>query len=347
MNNNPLVSVVIPVYNTEKYVGRAIESVISQTYTNIEIIIIDDGSPDNSYIIIEKYQKYDKRIKFIRQDNMGLSGARNTGIKNMTGEYVVFLDSDDTLTKNAIDILVNKTLEKNSDAVIATSYYKVIESSGNKILCKHFDQDLYINDPIEYALRVLIEKGRGWRATGLLYKSSIIKEKFIKFPEGYISEDFTFNLLFLQEAKKIDFLNDVTLNYLKRNGSITMSFNENYLESILYIDKIANNFLLNNALLNDINIRRKDSLMCRNIVTYLITVMSKKNSMPYREKCEFAEVLINHTEVKKVFSKAQYNPYFENRLIIIYFRFIYFLLNLRLNKLSIFMIHKVNLISGN
>lgn len=112
-NNLPLVSIIIPVYNVEKYIDDCIQSVLAQTYKNIEILVVDDGSPDYSIDRIEKYQEKDSRIKIIRQKNMGLSGARNTGIEAASGEWLYFLDSDDFLFADAIEKLLRKALEKN------------------------------------------------------------------------------------------------------------------------------------------------------------------------------------------------------------------------------------------
>ena len=94
---NSIISVIIPVYNVEKYLSRCIESVLNQTYRNLEIIIVDDGSTDDSLNICRRYEKKDKRIKVIHQDNGGLSSARNKGLMNSTGEYISFVDSDDWL----------------------------------------------------------------------------------------------------------------------------------------------------------------------------------------------------------------------------------------------------------
>ena len=100
------VSIIIPVYNSEEYIKRCLESVINQTYKNLEILIINDGSKDKSDEIIKSYK--DDRIKYITQENRGLSGARNTGIDNSTGDYIMFLDSDDSIDLDAVSLLVER-----------------------------------------------------------------------------------------------------------------------------------------------------------------------------------------------------------------------------------------------
>ena len=103
---NPKISIVIPVYNVEKYVSKCLQSVVNQTYRNLEIIIVNDGSTDNSVEIVKKYKKIDQRIKLINKENGGLSSARNAGISLVTGQYVTFIASDDWISSNYTDEMV-------------------------------------------------------------------------------------------------------------------------------------------------------------------------------------------------------------------------------------------------
>lgn len=107
------ISAIVPVYNSEKYVARCIDSIIAQTYSNWELILVDDGSVDNSLSILHEYEKHDSRIKVIHQSNAGPGIARNTGIQNATGDYIIFVDSDDKIIDNYFDLLS----KKNEDVV--------------------------------------------------------------------------------------------------------------------------------------------------------------------------------------------------------------------------------------
>ncbi len=112
-----LISIVIPVYNSEQYLSNCLESIINQTYKNLEIILVNDGSTDNSLDILKEYQKIDKRIKIINTENHGVSHARNTGIKNTKGEYISFVDSDDTIEIDTIETLYNDLIDSKADLV--------------------------------------------------------------------------------------------------------------------------------------------------------------------------------------------------------------------------------------
>ena len=124
------VSVVIPVYNTQKYLDQCLGSILFQTYRNLEIICVNDGSTDNSLAILQKYAKFDKRIKIIDQKNMGISPARNEGMKVATGEFIIFFDSDDFFDSTMMEEMVMKAEEYDAD--IAVCSYSVFDDRVQK-----------------------------------------------------------------------------------------------------------------------------------------------------------------------------------------------------------------------
>ena len=139
--SNPLISVIIPIYNCEKYLSECIESVINQTYKNIEILLVNDGSIDNSQKLCEKYAKADLRIKLFNKNNGGPSSARNVGLNHSTGEYIAFVDSDDVLDHRYIEILYE--LIKINHADISSCGYDTILPNGEIIQCQQFDQEVF------------------------------------------------------------------------------------------------------------------------------------------------------------------------------------------------------------
>lgn len=183
INNNPLISIVVPVYNVEKYLDRCIRSLVNQTYDNIEIILVDDGSTDNSGRMCDKYKEDDKRIILIHQKNKGLSGARNSGVEIARGEYIIFVDSDDYIDNNAIKYLYYVVNKYRADIVtFMRNYvydYKIVQSKKNNQSVKIYKKD--------EGLIALLKGKIATTAPMKIYKSSIVKN--YKFPLGKIHED--------------------------------------------------------------------------------------------------------------------------------------------------------------
>jgi glycosyltransferase involved in cell wall biosynthesis len=189
--NSPLISVIIPVYNVELYLKQCIDSVINQTYKNLEIILVDDGSPDNCPQICDDYAKQVNRIVVIHQKNQGLSAARNTGLDVCKGDFIYFLDSDDFIRENAIENLMN-ALTENPDCAIAISYFTAYENQMEKIYRSDwlFDKPRLIKSQ-EFANRLVLEKSNH-AACAKLYKKEIFEK--IRFQMGKKNEDSLLNV---------------------------------------------------------------------------------------------------------------------------------------------------------
>lgn len=198
------ISLIVPVYNVSNYLRKCLESIINQTYKNIEIIIINDGSIDNSYDICLEYKEKDKRIKLINQENMGLSEARNTGLKYATGDYIWFIDSDDYIELNSIELLI--TYLKKYDIVVF-NYSNVKDNSITKI------KSFYDYNQIE--VKYLLSHCNAWNK---IFKKDILENEL--FPKGHIYEDLYLIPTLILKTKKIKFLDEYLYNYVYRNNSI-------------------------------------------------------------------------------------------------------------------------------
>ncbi len=222
-----LVSVIVPVYNVEKYLVQCIDSIINQTYQNLEIILVNDGSTDNSGKICDEYAEKDSRIKVIHKENGGLSDARNKGLDIMTGEYVTLVDSDDYLEHNCIEKLYIYSKTCQTDMAIGKFvrfredtgefFFGDYQNSGDKIEMLTAEQCLEKNH--KYFLGVFVT------AWAKLYKASLFNDsapyKSIRYPIGVYHEDqYTTHKLFLK-SKKIVFVNENLYIYRTRKGSIT------------------------------------------------------------------------------------------------------------------------------
>lgn len=224
------VSVIVPVYNTAKYLPRCLDSILSQTYSNLEIITVNDGSTDNSLEILETFAKKDSRITIITQKNQGLSAARNTGLKKTTGEYITFVDSDDAIDHNMIKNLLNT----HSDIAICS--FKEISSGGKVKYFGHISTQK--NYTTEEALKdMLLENNFNLTATMKLYKKSILKD--LEFPIGMLHEDVGFTYKAIMNSKKITFIPKPYYIYYHHAQSIISKFNPQKFDLITLTDKMC------------------------------------------------------------------------------------------------------------
>ena len=218
MNNQiqkPLISVIIPVYNVEKYLCRCIDSVLLQTYRNLEVILIDDGSTDNCPAICDKYAKKDNRIKVIRKKNGGLSDARNKALDIMQGEYVTFIDSDDYVSNDYVEYLFNILNRENADISIG-NLLKTYERKRTKE--RPQKEKTYVFNAERALETMLYQKKFDTNACGKMYRSSLFSD--IRYPTGFLYEDFATTYLLIDQSKKIVFGSKVIYYYFQRSTSI-------------------------------------------------------------------------------------------------------------------------------
>ena len=246
---NPLVSVIIPVYRTEQYLKQCVDSVLSQTYREIEIVLVDDGSPDKSGMICDEYAKNDSRVKVIHKENGGSSSARNAGLYVAQGEYVLFLDSDDYyLNTNCIELLVNKARNEKCDIVLFQSLNAYVEK--NKFIDNEGAYDLEaINGKNRNEIFYYLVKNNKAVATPVnkLIESKIIQERDIYFREGITGEDIDWAVRLFVAAKKIVAVNEMVYVYRKENvNSVTHNVSKksinDFLETIKVVIKWANDW---------------------------------------------------------------------------------------------------------
>lgn len=230
MIDNELISVIIPVYNVEDYLERCINSVLKQSYKNLEIILVDDGSTDNSGKICDEYTKKDSRIKVIHKVNGGLSDARNKGFDIATGIYIAFIDSDDFVTYDYIQYMYENLVKNGAELSI----------SGIRNVWKEEDikEDIHINTQImsseETFENLLFDKGISISAYGKLYHRNLLENN--KFPKGKVYEDTAIMYKIIYEAKKIVYGNKKCYYYVARAGSISKQkgYNKNEEDYIVH-----------------------------------------------------------------------------------------------------------------
>lgn len=236
----PLISIIVPVYNAENYIIQCIDSLINQTYNNIEIILIDDGSTDKSAQIITEYLRQESRIKFFQQSNKGPSAARNFGIQECKGKYLAFLDSDDWLDLNTFEELVSKLSEDDFDVVFCSYVreYRTVSLPKDVLL-----EDQYFNEVGSKSLFLRLfgltdkELKNPENADSIvpvwmkLYKTNIIKDNSIKFVDTKIigsAEDALFNIYYFHKINKAYYFHRHFYHYRRDNlSSYTSAYRPN------------------------------------------------------------------------------------------------------------------------
>ncbi len=213
---NSLVSIIIPVYNVEGYIARCIESVINQTYNKLEIILIDDGSSDNSGKICDEYARKDTRIKVIHKENGGVSSARNAGLDVATGEYIGFVDSDDYIDVNMYECLVN-SIKYSGCSIVVCGYHELLGGAIRDVEICEKETSIPGREGIIRLIEDKTYRGYLWNR---LYKRELFDG--IKFPETIVMEDLYVNHLLFEKVDKIHLLNKALYYYIRREDSVTM-----------------------------------------------------------------------------------------------------------------------------
>lgn len=211
--SNPLISVIVPVYKAQKYLDKCVESIINQTYDNLEIILVDDGSPDNCPQMCDEWAKKDTRIKVIHKENGGVSQARNAALDIMKGEFFTFVDSDDWIDDDFIEHLISLCADNDYDFAAAGFYFESTDGSCDALKAEFAE---YKGD--EIITNYLLDKIRP-EACGKLLKSRLIADGVRFDSELKYGEDLRFNYEILKKAGKICLSGECKYHYLQNSGN--------------------------------------------------------------------------------------------------------------------------------
>lgn len=224
----PKVSVIVPFFNVEGYIEKCLETLVNQTLEDIEIILVNDGSKDNSEVIAKRFLKnYPEKIVYLEKENGGLSDARNYGIPYAKGEYVAFLDSDDYVEKNMYEKMYTLAKKENSDMVQCNFYWEYIEEQKRKL----GDLEEYQNK------KEMIVKGRV-EAWNKLIRREVLENPDIRFPKGLRYEDVEFTYKLVPFINKVSFIKEPFVHYVQRGNSISNSQNERTGEIFDILDNV-------------------------------------------------------------------------------------------------------------
>ena len=297
-----MVSVIIPLYNNEEYIDACLQSVVNQSYKDIEIIIVNDGSKDNSLNIVEKYADRDNRIKIISKENGGRSSARNTGLKYSIGEFLMFVDADDELEKDSIKKLYDAINKYNSDISVGAISVK-------------YDTHLELknNDSWYFSIRYsgfydvtdkLIED-INCSTCGKIFRRSIIDKNNLQFPDGINYEDAYWHWVYITSCRNISCIKDVVYKYYRRKNSImSLLFDKkekNAIDHIYIVEKIYEFWNNNN------NLEKHKNTALSLLETYFWL------SIKYSESYKRADIASNTTRIARKYDlNSKKNIFIDN-----------------------------------
>ncbi len=302
------VSVILPIYNVEKYLKKSVQSVQKQTYRNLEIILVDDGSKDSSGKICDELSKDDSRIQVVHKNNGGLASARNSGYQVATGEYVMYIDSDDCVKEDTVKKCVD-AIERDESDVVIFGYEKVSED-GNVLEVCSWDNKIYSHNEMTKRLyRAICEMSFGY-AWNKLYRKSILDKSGVLGDAKVIDrEDLVYNMELLKYWNKITYIDYVGYEYLQRSTSLLHNSNLARLNGVEYfVERV-----------HDIDVGEAQGKVFNMVVLhYLADAIIKNiiwnNNLNTKEKKFFMKKIIMGCPYKEKLYKDNDNPKYLRQL---------------------------------
>lgn len=306
-------SVVVPVYNAEKYLIECINSLINQTYKNLEFIFINDGSTDSTSIILDEYKKIDNRIKVYNQNNQGPSIARNVGIELATGQYITFIDADDFIDSLMYENMLNY-LKTDIDCVICNMN---IFQNNQVAYVKNFHDSREGVFNASDILKILIISDKENSLNNKIYNLSTIKEYSLKLDENqYYGEDLLFNLNYFSKIKYFHYIDKNYYFYRKGHSSLTTVINKDLLQDNIYHTfKIRKKYALEYGFNSDLVINK----LILDTTYLLLNGLSKDNPKKYFTKVKDAWDILNSDYIKAEMKECKINE--EYKFLIILFKY--------------------------
>lgn len=268
------ISIIVPVYNVEKYIDRCIQSILAQTYTNFELILVDDGSPDKCGKICDEYAKKDMRIKVIHKKNGGLGDARNCGLSIATGEYIGFIDSDDYIESDMYEKLINACIEKKSDIAVC-GRYDVVDGKLKKRFSFEGTKVLSNSEAIK---AILTTNNIDSSACDKLFRKKLFEN--IRFPKGKLNEDIYVMTKIISNSNRVVHIGESKYYYDHRPNSITTKcFSNRNMDSVEAAKEVLEYIKQNYP-----EFKKEADFFHYEIVSYtLSTINSRELKVKYRD----------------------------------------------------------------
>ena len=283
----PTISIIIPVYNIEKYLKRCVDSILNQTFTDFELILVDDGSADNSGKICDEYSEKDCRIKVIHKENGGVSSARNVGLENAVGEYIMFCDADDFVSEVWCEVM-HKTVSEYSDAWVVSNVEKVYD---DKDRINHFDVKALVCERKSYYW--IYNEGLSGYSVNKIYKNYLIKKHNLSFDNSMaVAEDVKFNTDYIKLCSEIIYI-DFPLYYYYQNQNSAL---HKYYPNLLSMRLMA--FYIRVPFIGEENIGEFCDRYLYVFIGMFDNVFDKQNEMSFIAKLRYNQKMINTKEMR-------------------------------------------------
>ena len=339
MKEQPQVSIIVPVYNVENYIERCLNSLVNQTFKDIEIITINDGSTDKSLELINKYVKEDIRVSVIDLGDEGVSYCRNLGIEKANGKYIMFVDSDDWIDSSMVEVMYKKAEENKLDLVMC-SYIREFKDHSKEKIFNLPEEIIYKEDKVKNELlrklvgpvkeelsnpEMLDALGTVW---GKLYRADIFKENkinFVDLKEIGSAEDTLFNIFTFNYLKKVMFLNKPMYHYWRDNPkSVTSQYNPKLKEQRKVFFKYISDFIKENNF-EQVFEEALNNRICTSVLGLGLIECSKNNKISRINKIKNIKIIINEEYIRNAYKNLELK-YFS-----IHWRIFYFFIK---NKMS-------------
>lgn len=287
-----LISIIIPVYKVEKYLHECLDSILYQSFSDLEILLIDDGSPDYSGIICDEYSRIDKRIKVFHQENKGVGFSRNYGLLKAIGEYVLFVDADDILSTSAIEILYSKIISfPDVDYVKGNHQYLVEGDIINSVYsnCRKYYADKELNNTI-FLLKIVKREFYSWN---ILYRRDFLMKNNLNYPINIsLCEDTLFLLKMLIKSSTGVYVDQITYTVRKRDFSASNVLREKQVNDFI---KVLNEINVINNTINNTAFNKELICIISTGVTYIISAVAKLPLIQQEEKIK--TIFINYKSI--------------------------------------------------
>ena len=274
---NEKISIIVPVYKVERYLDRCVDSLVNQTWRNIEIILVDDGSPDSCPALCDEWAKRDERIKVVHKENAGLGMARNSGLDVMTGDFVMFVDSDDFIHQSTCETALQSLCENDGDVCYYSCVNIFPKSKPPKAKTTDFETSVYEGDDVigvflteslaPPATSNFASINTGVSACMALYRATVIRDNNVRFysERDYLNEDYHFRIDFCRFAKKVVVLDAEFYCYYHHSGTLTTAYNEHHFDDSVTMYKKGAEVLAS---------FENDELLLRNTRFFMTNVIS-------------------------------------------------------------------------